>query len=270
MTSLPLSDYFRDGELPTYFLNVVGKIHFHLPGVFLSNPWADVVNGQLWTVPVEAKCYITLAIIAALGIALRRGLLLFVMATLQVVLLFYVADEQPSMNVLFSGRLLILCFLWGIVFYNYRDFVPASRILFSAALALTFVLLSIPGGDYAATIPLTYATVYLGVLNPKRPRLLFSGDYSYGMYLYGFPLQQMFAWISPITHHWYLSILVCVPAAFGAAHLSWHLIEVPAQQLKPLLFRFESWLLATVPRSLSDWLQRADQRPKGRNIVLHP
>jgi peptidoglycan/LPS O-acetylase OafA/YrhL len=65
-TSLQLGDYFRDPLLPRYFLNVWGAPQFALPGVFATNPRAGIVNGALWTIPLEMVCYVLLALCLAL------------------------------------------------------------------------------------------------------------------------------------------------------------------------------------------------------------
>ena len=54
-TTEPAKAYFAAPEFHDYFLNILGDIHYHLPGVFAANP-SDAVNGQLWTVPYEMIC----------------------------------------------------------------------------------------------------------------------------------------------------------------------------------------------------------------------
>ena len=66
LTTKPLPEYFSGKEFSHYFLNIIGFIHYELPGVFDSNPFAHQVNGSLWTVPYEIGCY-----------ALMSGLILF-------------------------------------------------------------------------------------------------------------------------------------------------------------------------------------------------
>ena len=41
----------------------------------------------------------------------------------------------------------------------------------------------------SVTAPVAYATVCLGLMNPSR-KMLRGADYSYGIYLYGFAVQQ--------------------------------------------------------------------------------
>ena len=67
ITSVPLSAYFTDPMFAHYFTNLVGVMRYTLPGVFLDNPLAGIVNGQLWTVPSELHCYIALAIAMICG-----------------------------------------------------------------------------------------------------------------------------------------------------------------------------------------------------------
>jgi len=53
-TTFYLQQYFTDPKFVHYFLNIVGFIHYELPGVFPSNPFPSQVNGSLWTVPLKS------------------------------------------------------------------------------------------------------------------------------------------------------------------------------------------------------------------------
>ena len=72
-----LVDYIKDKKLWLYIANISGLfIHYELPGVFQDNPFKNIVNGSLWTVPAEMKCYISLAFLMASGLVFRTGWLL--------------------------------------------------------------------------------------------------------------------------------------------------------------------------------------------------
>src|SRR5207245_877255 len=71
ITSDSIKDYFTDSEFREYLLNSIGDIHYNLPAVFENNPFPRIVNSQLWTVPYELGCYLTLAGLAILGIKRR-------------------------------------------------------------------------------------------------------------------------------------------------------------------------------------------------------
>ena len=44
-TNLPLREYFSAPEFRHYFGNMLGNVHYVLPGVFLDNPLPKIVNG---------------------------------------------------------------------------------------------------------------------------------------------------------------------------------------------------------------------------------
>jgi peptidoglycan/LPS O-acetylase OafA/YrhL len=117
-----LFDYFSDGKLPHYFLNVLGMIHYQLPGMFLSNPYPDVVNGSLWTVPYELECYLALVVLALFGVMRRPFWLLWIVIVGGFTLLIM---SSQNANILMAqtavpGRALILSFLAGTMFYAAR------------------------------------------------------------------------------------------------------------------------------------------------------
>src|ERR1700761_8209650 len=70
VTTLPVRLYFTDTSFVSYFLNIVGSMHYALPGVFGTNPSSEV-NGALWTVPFEISCYVILTALMLSG-AMKR------------------------------------------------------------------------------------------------------------------------------------------------------------------------------------------------------
>ena len=142
-TTIALRDYFSDPMFSSYFLNIVGDIHFYLPGMFPDNPTPAMVNMQLWTIPYELYCYIGLILVAALGLVKRRQWLLIAASVLQVA--FIVRGWNSSyapQQIALSGNLLVLMFFWGVIFYEYRERIPYSRFLGISALVLMLALLS--------------------------------------------------------------------------------------------------------------------------------
>ena len=244
-TVLPLATYFHDPAFFSYFLNIVGKIHFVLPGVFGSNPWPDFINQQLWTLPFELICYTTLVGLAFFGIAQRPKLFLVAAfgANLLIFLIkYYEHGLEPTY--LFIGPLLVQCFLYGIAAYLFRRSIVWDKTLFWIASAATVVCLSLPGWDFVVPLPATYITVYLGLLQPKRNRIINSGDYSYGIFLYGFPVQQMVVAAFGHGHQqWYTNLLLALPITFALAVFSWWCVEKPAMRLKPMLLQVEASIL---------------------------
>jgi peptidoglycan/LPS O-acetylase OafA/YrhL len=256
-TTLSLRDYFADRQFWTYFLNMVGDIHYVLPGVFRDHPWV-FVNSQLWTVPIELDCYAALAGLALIGVARRRWLLLGVLVILQTAMVVRMMMHPGATEfTLYRPSSVIACFLYGILLYSWRDRVPWSWALFAGSTAAMLLLLAAPWGECLFGLPAAYMAVFLGAANPARNKIALSGDYSYGLYLYGFPIQQAVYGLGGWAHRWDVNFLIAFPLALLFAVISWRLVEKPALSLRGLLSR---------PASASDPAIGADRRGLSRLI----
>lgn len=242
-TALSLCGYFADPLLHSYFLNILGDPHFFLPEVFNQNPLIGVVNGQLWTLPWELLCYASLAGLAFFGITRNRWAVLacVVVVTLAYAAWFGVYLRTPHPVSAAKGTM-IESFLFGVVAYMFRD-----RIVLNGKLCLLCAIIMMAAlwnvmGDYFIVLPVTYVTVYLGLLNPRRLKIVESGDYSYGIFLYGFPIQQAtVAIIGP--EPWWRALAIALPIIIGLAVFSWWCIEKPALKLRPYLYALENQLV---------------------------
>ncbi|MFN5719030.1 MAG: acyltransferase family protein [Bradyrhizobium sp.] len=243
-TELPLAQYVADPKLHAYFLNIVGDIQYELPGVFLHNPMPDVVNAQLWTVPYELWCYVVLALLAVTTICFNRVAYLVFLVAVQVALLSYDIYRWDEVPIQLRPHLLVFCFLAGVGFYLWRDKVPFHRTLCLLALLACAAGMATGRGDALAPVPAAYVACYLGLMNPRRSWIVSSGDYSYGLYLYGFVIQQCIASLGPPLQHWYLNVLISLPLAFGVAVASWHLVEKHALRLRGRVETFEAAVLS--------------------------
>lgn len=249
LTSLPLSAYFSDSLLPRYFLNIAGHIQYLLPGLFETNPWPRTVNAQLWTLPYELMCYSALGALAVFGVYRNRRV--FALAVIAAHLLLtaqYVIgaiDAGWNAHPVAPGPSLVLAFLYGIVLHLYRDAVPHSERLGFAAGALSLALFVHPATDYLVP-PLAAAfTVWLGLLRPPPSLLTQHGDYSYGIFLFGFPIQQAVTQVmGPVYREWWWNIAIALPLTLLFAALSWHAVEKPCLALRGPLKRLEDRLLA--------------------------
>ncbi|MGB3584483.1 MAG: acyltransferase [Roseiarcus sp.] len=243
LTVFTLAHYLSDKTLYMYFFNITGWVHYRLPGVFLNAPVPALVNGSLWTVPFEMFCY---AIMSGLILSgwIKRGWVMVALAfgvvSIGVVYQMFGSHMPPNylkqmLDMIFDrGALLIPCFLLGAAAYALRDrIVYDARIFFAcvaAALALGYF------GDwhlarYCAlaffTCPL-YMYIMLFVGMSPMPKLPFfsTGDYSYGVYLYAFPIQQTVVsalHVTNIAGH----LVSSAVAATLFATFSWHCIEKP-------------------------------------------
>jgi peptidoglycan/LPS O-acetylase OafA/YrhL len=255
VTGMPLSDYFVQRKFFSYFLNVIGYIHFELPGVFSANPLPRLVNLQLWTVPFELECYIVLGALALFGLVAKRERL----ATVVVALTLFLQIKDMVIGPMIPidtgglGRVLICSFLFGVLFYIWRDRVQYSWLAFAAALACSWILLS--DALYLASLPIAYATVFIGLQNWRRLFFIKGADYSYGVYLYGFPVQQMLIQFYP-GHSWYLNSIASLLVAGLFAYISWTFLESKVMERKSGILLLVSGIetrfkLITLPRTRS-------------------
>lgn len=239
LTVVSLAVYFSSHEFFGYFLNIVAFIHYTLPGVFLHTPSRHFVNAQLWTIPWEYKSYIMLALFGALGIARNRWLVLAAAVGGLVVVsawgLHYrgpIADPFSSL----MGYRLLISFLAGVSLYNFREEIPWNGWLFAGCVVAQGVLIGLGGiCGLLASFPIAYVTVFLGLTNAPRLAIVRGNDFSYGVYLYGYVVQQAMMDVLPWAHHWYLNLVVSLPVIAALAAFSWFVVEKPAQRLKRLL-----------------------------------
>ena len=195
-------------------------------GVFQYNPSPGAINGSLWTIRYEIACYILVAISGLLGVLRKRFLILSLfIGAYALNLHFYNSNEAVR---------LLTYFLAGVVFFCYREVIPYSRFLFLVsvvAMACCF------GKHFMIASPIigTYLLFYVAFSRRLHlHRFGRYGDFSYGVYLYAFPVQQLLIYyIKP--HHVLLPtelFLLALPVTLGLAVLSWFCVEKPSLNKK--------------------------------------
>ena len=235
LTTVPLREYFSDQKVFLYLGNMLGWIHYRLPGVFLDNPLPEIINSQLWTVPYELKCYVLIAALAIAGFfRLRSRVLPLFMLTTAVVAMWNISQGIVGANPGgWSGLVLLLSFLAGVVLYAYKDEIPwRFDFAIAALLASMFLPRLLDPLVYVIPLAAAYATISLGILNPAKSIVIKSGDYSYGVYLYSCPIQQAVQEALGLHISWFENLLVSLPLVVGFALFSWWCIEKPFMRVK--------------------------------------
>ena len=95
------------------------------------------------------------------------------------------------------------------------------------AFLIAGTLLTFPVSSNFSAPFLVYFTVYLGLLQAPNIPLIMKNDYSYALYLFGFPLQQLHVYLFPDQREWYWNAAFALGAGFLCAMASWHLVELP-------------------------------------------
>jgi len=230
LTALPLQRYFADPSVVAYLQNIAALPHFTLPGLFDGNPRAGVVNGALWTIPLEVQCYLALA---AMMLLVRGGALTVLIAMALLLLLLPLHASVPAADFL-------SCFAAGALAQRLGPYLPMHRALGFAALAAAFWLVTDPARLTLAVLPLAYGILWLGTR--RLPAALTRADYSYGLYLCAFPLQQTILHLTPAP--WWLVLALSLPLGLGLAALLWHGVERPILSRKHQL---AAWGRVTEP-----------------------
>jgi peptidoglycan/LPS O-acetylase OafA/YrhL len=226
------------------------NIHFLQSVVLLSSPETPavlaglpypMVNVSLYTIAYEFRCYLLVALLGMCGFLRRRKVVL----AATVLLLSSVLYPKPFAGVewprhveaviglpVFVSRLTAI-YLTGCCFYLFRD-----RVVYRPRFALAAVIVAAGAfafapacAEFALVLGGGYLMFYLGQMH--LPGLSGMGkvpDISYGIYLYGWPIESLWVWYhrgSPwIT--FFASTAIC----FALGWLSWQFIERPALRLK--------------------------------------
>ena len=235
-TTLPLSKYFTDPQFFRYFGNMIGWISFRLPGVFEQTK-QHIVNGNLWTLPSELDCYIITALLMSSGILYKKSsvTLLVMLATVIFIFLNCVSDFAVT-PWQFAGHTVTYYFFVGLIFFLWKDQIPLRWDLFAIFAITSYGLLYSRHTIYLAPPFVVYCTVFLGVVGLPELKWLKSRDYSYGIYLYGYPIiQATICIVPPLRGYAVVISVVSLTATVLFAAMSWTFIEKPALRLKKRL-----------------------------------
>lgn len=246
VTILSLKDYFFDINTYSYFKNVIMfRPQYTLPGVFESCPDRTIVNASLWTLAYEFFFYVCIFIflffikkdrhIVLMGL-LFLGVSLFVSIYFEQQLKVYqynIPFAQLNISYLLN---LFNYFIAGVIFCSLN--IPEKHFKFllftTAALLLlcAFKIVLINKFIFYLLVPtLTFFLAFNKNINLRK--ITKNGDYSYGIYLYGFLIQQtlMYFFNRPDFNP-YLFFIITAILSYAVGFLSWHFIEAPFMNLK--------------------------------------
>jgi peptidoglycan/LPS O-acetylase OafA/YrhL len=226
-TAMPLAAYFTDSDTALYVVrNLALKwLQDDLPGVFHHNPYPAVINGSLWSLFYEVCCYGLVVAIGVSGVAARHTRFAAFLGVYLVLYVSYKLIDVRTHALLEDSHLLTLPFVAGMAFYQFREYMPLNATLAVSCAGAALLAHHTSWFHEVFVLSWTYFIFYLGYLR-SGPLTMYNrlGDYSYGLYIYAFPCEQIAAalWrgISPIQ-----LIAVSLPATFCCAILSWHLLE---------------------------------------------
>ena len=214
----------------------LGIHQFGIASLFSGNPHPFAINGSLWTLEYEALCYLSLVLAAVTGILPRRQLTLAVFLVVYATRVFDACLDKslreiaplamqcvPILNNP-TGLPLYLAFLSGMVCYQYRMLLPWRASWFIGAGGFTIAMAALRQVELAWPVTLAFMLLYLGRVLPFH-RWEKLGDFSYGIYIYAFMIQQGLALAGVPRHGLAVFVLASLAASGLAGFLSWHLLE---------------------------------------------
>jgi len=203
---------------------------YDIAGTPLDVPYPGAWNGSMWTLFWEFLCYLG---VLALGLAglFRRRLVVPVLFVLTLVGVLATSYGPVGNFWVEHGSHFGVMFLAGTLIYQHADRIPLNRTWIIAALALLAGSAMLPDYRLVAALPIAYLMIALGALG-RHPRLQVRNDFSYGTYIFAFPLQQLLATLGVASLGVPLFCLAGIAVTLPVAAASWFWIEKPALRLK--------------------------------------
>lgn len=228
LTTTTAAEYWGDTKTWRYlWANAsLWRAEFWLPGVFDALP-RTAVNGSLWTLPIEGHLYVALMLAGLTGmLAPRRYLPAWLLAMAGACIFAFLRAPLPEHLAYLIW--VTMFFITGTLCWVYRQRIRLSIWPLLALLAAAAALRGTAGFSFAYFPLIAYGTLYLGLV-PRAP-VIEKNDLSYGLYLYGWPMQQLALLAGATT---VLTNTVAASAlAFACAGVSWVLVERPALRWK--------------------------------------
>lgn len=232
--SLSHRAFFLNPSTIAYFKNnLLFNTQYDLPGIFATNPFPGSVNGSLWTLRYEVAMYLGVTLAGMLG-TIRRPFWFNLLSIPLVVTILVTAalGKYPLGRIPEEGIVMALCFYLGTAMYVNRHRLTIDLRIFAALWIFAVAAKGHVAFHPLYAVALTYSVLLIGFLpSLQSARLSLRNDYSYGIYIYSFPIQQLLAFSQP-SHgpwtHFTIAYLIVVPIAIA----SWHLVEKPALKMK--------------------------------------
>jgi len=228
VTQLNVFNYFSSADVYKYIvknLSFSSNMSWVLPGVFDSHKMT-AVNGSLWTLPAEMRMYVFVALLGVFGILSNRTI-----GTIVFFGLFLAAILNPQLLPLHTGWVQVSgYFCLGVFAQLYKEKIEVKHEVLIMLIFLTYISRLTESYFFLLAITIAYFCFWFAY-RTKHIELEKYGDPSYGIYLWGWPIQQLTIFVWPEITPW-KNCIISLFFAIAMGYASWHLIERPALSLK--------------------------------------
>lgn len=202
LTELSVKEYFENPNTYNYLKNIRFHVEYFLPGVFTHNPYPNAVNGSLWTLPVEVAMYFVVPVLLSLIKKIREekmqfGVLLGVTGFFCVLQSVHLLKFPTWRVVIYATDIvqaldLIPFYLIGMCFsYPYMRKYLNTQVAVLALLMAACVNFGLIGSMAVTYLVLPYIVFSVSLAEKPVFAKVIKHEISYGIYLYGFLVQQM-------------------------------------------------------------------------------
>lgn len=226
MTEYSIKEYFFDSRLYKYFLNSCFILQHDLPKVFSNNIYDSTINGALWTLPVEFLCYIICYIALKINLLKPKKILitfpLVVGGSVVICIVSRLLDVEILTTVLFP----VLCFYVGVVYYVFREYIVMNVGFFLVSFFMFLVMSYIGYLKLGFILFFCYCLIYFAFgCRDLFKHIWKCGNWSYAMYLCGFPVQQALVDLYGGKMNSYVNIIISFPIIIFMSIGLYYLIE---------------------------------------------
>ncbi|MFY0731621.1 acyltransferase family protein [Pseudomonas sp. NFX15] len=224
LTTLPLNSYFAYGST---FVSILRHpyVEYSLPGVFEHSSY-PLTNGSIWTIRYELIMYAMLLAAGLCGVFRHRLLATVALIAVLVTSLFFPQSIEliGLMNVDIGGRLPAF-FAFGALLALYKDQTYIDFRVVCGLILFAWICRHGPAFQFAFYPAFLMTALWLMTTEPIKA-LRLPGDFSYGVYVFGWPIQQVMATEFP-QFGIHGNQAVTIAASLALASISWFIVEKP-------------------------------------------
>lgn len=227
--------YFTETSKLSYILSYDSFIFFLrnsifiqgvIPNIFSDFIFKDIINGSLWTLPIEFTCYIIIGCALSYLFSWKS-----VSVLLWVACIFTASINHNHLSYTFFAVPINSLAEFGIAFFTgsvlsltKNSWLKYRKPIMAICVFLIFTLMGRPEIVIIGTICISIITIIIGISTKEK---IIDGkfDISYGVYIYAFPIQQIV--INKLEVNFWIGMLIATVATTIMAYFSYAFVEKP-------------------------------------------
>lgn len=239
VSTLSMQEYFTHPDTYKYLAANLVFLNFlqpTLPGVFEESHAFTAVNGSLWTLKIEFAFYFILPVVVWILSKMKSMwvknlilLLIYLSASVYEYWFVYLFDLNDAMrhSLIMQFPSFMHVFAVGVFLYYNFDWIKRHLHILWIPMVLCLAENALSTTYFFFPIGLGILLFIIGFQIPKLGKLVGKNDYSYGLYIYHYPVIQLLIEYDYIRSYPIWSYVLFLLLTFALAYLSWHFVEKP-------------------------------------------